>query len=164
MEQGSKNNTKKIIVVIVAAAVLVAGIVAAVLFLTRGADDTVNEAYFQNSDRRIVYQLKNVNMNIHYDAAKVYQVYTVKDNKIEKYEFFYEFNDEYAATKRFESIKTSAEKNHDIKEIKQYGKYIGLEYDEDILGDETPDEIRQEISDKENYKAPEESVDNGEED
>ena len=152
-QKPSKKFPKKFIVIGVAVIVAVVAAVIVALCLKNRIDDTVNEAYFQTNDRRIVDKTDvSESHSIYYGANTIYQVYTIEDNKIIKHEFFYEFGDDYAASKQFGAIKNSAGYNHEIQDVKLYGKYVSLEYYEEEYMYTSPDEVREELRMKQYYK------------
>ena len=153
MENQKKKSKAPIIICIACAVAVVAAIVVAILCLNKRIDDTVNEAYFVTNSRRIVDKedVSEVS-NMYFGATAIYQVYTIENDKVVKHEFFYEFKDEYAASKQFEAIKYSAGHNHEVHDVKKYGKYISMEYYEEEYMYASPDAIREEVRVKEECK------------
>lgn len=153
MENQKKKSKAPIIICIICAVAVIAAIVIAIFCLNNRIDDTVNEAYFQTNSRRIVDKSDVTGVSsMYYGATAIYQVYTIEDNKIVKHEFFYEFGDDYAASKQFGAIKNSAGYNHEIQDVKLYGKYVSLEYYEEEYMYTSPDEVREELRMKQYYK------------
>ena len=152
--QAPKKNHKKVIIICVCAVAIIAAVVAAiVIILNNRVDDTVNDAYFVTSNRRIVDKTSaSETLSLSYGAVATYHVYTVENNEIIKHELFYEFKDDYVAGKNLASIQESASYNHDIKEVKQYGKYVALEYFDDEFYGLTPAEVKEEIELKKQYE------------
>lgn len=153
MENQKKKSKAPIIICTICAVAVIAAIVIAIFCLNNRIDDTVNEAYFQTNSRRIVDKSDVTGVSsIYYGAKNIYQVYTVDGDKVIKHEFFYEFSDEYASSKQFDAIKNSASYNHEIQDVKMYGKYIALEYYEEEYMYVSPESIREDIRAKEECK------------
>ena len=150
----SKKNRKKIIIICACAiAVIAAAITTTIIVLNNRTDDTVNDAYFVTNDRRIVDKTTlSETSSSSYGAVATYQVYTVENNEIIKHELFYEFKDDYAAGKYLDSIRESASYNRDIKDVKQYSKYVALEFFEEEFFGLTPADIKEEIELKKQYE------------
>ena len=150
-EAKSKKSNKKLFIII--GAVLVAAIigVAVFLFIKNSNDDTIGDGYFKTNGRRLVYSVEVEKSDTNYGAVKLHQVYKIDGESVTDYTMFYEFKDEYSASKAQQTIKASAWNDDSIKSVDLYGKYVGVVFDEELYEDLTASDVRSDIAEREAY-------------
>lgn len=138
-ESKSKKNT---IAAVVAALVVVAGVVTATL-LIRSHAAPLNDDFFKSNDTKLVMNLEDDGTFV--DVVKAYIVYNYRDDKITGMAFYYQFTDEAVATAAFEEAKADAAADESVKNFRQNGQYIIVDFNESEYANVSVNEVKQAI-------------------
>ncbi|MBO7561153.1 hypothetical protein J6T21_03970 [Candidatus Saccharibacteria bacterium] len=132
---------KKHLISIILAGAGIIGFIVALGFVFFGQPG-LSDAYFVESDRRIVSKMDNPSSKLMFGAKTLYKVYEVKDDKITSYKLYYAFENAGVAGEKFEEVKAKSLEDYNKKEVTRDGKYIIVTMKENMYKDSTPEEVR----------------------
>lgn len=150
MEEKKKSKSKLIIIVAVALAVIAA--VVAVIIINLNKEEVINDDYFHSTGNRLVYEAKYNDETMSYGANRVFDVYKYEGDEVKDYTVYYEYNDDYGASKALSKITAATKGDKYIGEIKQVGKYVAEVHSDEFLMYMSIEEIREDIESKQNYQ------------